>query len=159
MKTSFIALLLFLPLCQVSAQQERKPPEQRKPDVQATPQTIPQQEVQRSDEDVVRITTNLVQVDAVVTENNGKTVTDLRPDEIEIREDGRPQKVTHFSYISADSPLPSESSKSATVDKNAPPLPPVRIRPEEVRRTIALVVDDLGLSFESTYYVRTALKR
>jgi VWFA-related protein len=30
---------------------------------------------------------------------------------------------------------------------------------EDVRRTIALVVDDLGLSFESTYYVRRALKK
>jgi VWFA-related protein len=35
----------------------------------------------------------------------------------------------------------------------------VRLKPEEVRRTVALVVDDLGLSFESTYFVRRALKK
>src|SRR5207302_7509071 len=29
----------------------------------------------------------------------------------------------------------------------------------QVRRTIAVVVDDLGLSFESAYYVRRALKK
>src|SRR5205807_4155279 len=46
-----------------------------------------------------------------------------------------------------------------TTDKNVPPVPPNRLRPEDIRRTIALVVDDLGLSFESTYYVRHALKR
>ncbi len=33
------------------------------------------------------------------------------------------------------------------------------LKPENVRRTIALVVDDLTLSFESTYYVRRALKK
>src|SRR5918912_27660 len=41
----------------------------------------------------------------------------------------------------------------------AMPVPPVRLRPEQVRRTIALVVDDLGLSFESTAFVRQALKK
>src|SRR5205085_8129921 len=36
---------------------------------------------------------------------------------------------------------------------------PTPVKPEQVRRTIALVVDDLTLSFESTYYVRRALKK
>ena len=35
----------------------------------------------------------------------------------------------------------------------------MRLRPEQVRRTIALVVDDLQLSFESTAYVRRMLKK
>src|SRR5207253_1268482 len=39
------------------------------------------------------------------------------------------------------------------------PLPPSTLKPEAVRRTIALLVDDLTLSFESTYYVRRALKK
>src|SRR3989442_1704303 len=33
------------------------------------------------------------------------------------------------------------------------------VSPEQVRRSIALVVDDLGLSFESVYYVRNAIKK
>jgi hypothetical protein len=33
------------------------------------------------------------------------------------------------------------------------------LKPEDVRRTIAVVVDDLGLSWESTSYVRRALKK
>src|SRR6201999_861396 len=44
-------------------------------------------------------------------------------------------------------------------DKNAPPAPPVRLRPDQVQRTMALVVDDLGLSFESAVLVRRALKK
>jgi len=113
------------------------------------------------DADVVRITTNLVQVDAVVTDKNGKVVTDLKPNEVEIYEDGHKQKITNFSYYVADSnPTARDEKQVATKpDKNTPFIPPTVLKLEDVRRTIALVVDDLGLSFESTYYVRQALKK
>jgi VWFA-related protein len=39
------------------------------------------------------------------------------------------------------------------------PIPPVQLKPEQVKRTIALIVDDLGLSFESMVRVRLSLKR
>jgi VWFA-related protein len=134
-----------------------------------SPQPVPAQErstqtPRREEDEVVRITTNLVQVDAVVTEN-GKPVTDLKPEEVQIFEDGRAQKVTHFSYVFAET-APSitrasapSSARPATVGRDAPVGPVARLRPEDVRRTIALVVDDLGLSFQSTYYVRRALKK
>jgi len=125
----------------------------------ATQQPIPPPQKLEA-EDVVRITTNLVQVDAVVTDKNGKVVTDLKPEEIKIYEDGRQQKITNFSYnLSETSETPARPAKPGTVDKNAPLVPPTRLKPEDIRRTIAIVVDDLGLSFESTYYVRRALKK
>src|SRR5678816_3816598 len=118
----------------------------------------PQQSPRSNDDEVVRITTNLVQVDAVVTDKNGKLITDLRPDEVQIFEDGHQQKITNFSIVN-----PEASSApllpSAPLDENAPPLPPTKLHPEDVRRTIALVIDDLGLSFRSTYDVRNALKK
>ena len=52
-----------------------------------------------ADDDVVRITTSLVQVDALVVDKKARQVTDLRPDEFEILEDGRPQKITNFLMI------------------------------------------------------------
>jgi len=126
------------------------------PPVQPSPQEIQKPE---SDE-VVRITTNLVQVDAVVTDKNGKVVTDLKPEEIKILEDGKQQKITNFSYNVTETPGPlARTEKRAAVDKNAPPVPTTRLRAEEIRRTIAIVVDDLGLSFVSTNYVRRALKK
>ena len=121
------------------------------------PQTSPAQKPEEVD--VVRITTNLVQVDAVVSDKNGKVVTDLKPEDVQIFEDGRQQKITHFTYYVAESPPVEKPTKPVALDKNAPPVPPNRLRPEDIRRTIALVVDDLGLSFESTYYVRRALKK
>jgi VWFA-related protein len=123
--------------------------------------SLPTQERPQQPEadDVVRITTNLVQVDAVITDKDGKLVTDLKPEEVEIYENGREQKITNFSFNLSEVPLSSRDSKSTEVPKNAPPVPPSRVRAEDIRRTIALVVDDLGLSFESTYYVRRALKK
>src|SRR5438132_5599240 len=150
-----LALLLVSQLAMSSMAQQATPPPAWPPSGQQQPAPGPQQE-----EEVVRITTNLVQVDAVVTDRSGKPVTDLKPEELQILEDGKPQKITNFSFVTAESRTTAAPiGKSVLDDKNAPPVPPVRLRPEQVRRTMALVVDDLGLSFESTYYVRRALKK
>ncbi|HEV8135802.1 MAG TPA: VWA domain-containing protein [Pyrinomonadaceae bacterium] len=153
MRKLVIALLVGLPCVAVSFSQQPipsppAPPQQSKPDSQKpTPEDL----------DVVKITTNLVQIDAVITDKKGQRITDLRPDEIEMLEDGKSQKLTNFSYVTLD-PRRGEV-RPQPLDKNAPPAPPVKLRPEQVRRTIALVVDDLGLSFESAYYVRNSLKK
>src|SRR5438105_3597085 len=126
---------------------------------QQTTQQSKQQPQKAEDAEVVRITTNLVQVDAVVTDKSGKVVTDLKPEEIQIFEDGKQKKVTHFTYIPNELPEATQPVKPTAADKNAPPVPPARLKREDIRRTIALVVDDLGLSFESTYFVRRTLKK
>ena len=110
-----------------------------------------------SDGDVVRITTNLVQIDAVITDKNGKPVIDFKPEELQLFENNRSQKITHFSYIAAGTT--GGPSKPTLSDNRITGVPPDRLRPEDVRRTIALVVDDLGLSFQSTHFVRRALKQ
>jgi VWFA-related protein len=149
-------ILLFVLLLSLasSAQQTESP----KPQPTPSPESEPQQPARSNDDEVVRITTNLVQVDAVITDKNGNLITDLRPDEVQIFEDGHQQKITNFSFVNPEAattrPLPS-----APPDKTAPALPPPKLHPEDVRRTIALVVDDLGLSFRSTYDVRNALKK
>lgn len=119
----------------------------------AKPQPTP---TPATDNDVVKITTNLIQVDVTVVDSKGKPVTDLKPEEIEIYENGEKQKITNFSFISS---VRERVEKPAATDKNAPPVPPTTVRAENVRRTIALVVDDLSLSFESAYYTRRALKK
>jgi VWFA-related protein len=116
------------------------------------------QRQKRPDGDVVRITTSLVQVDAVITDKSGKPITDLKPEELQLFEDNRSQKITHFSYITADTTAAPPPSKPIVRDNKMQGVPPDRLRPEDVRRTIALVVDDLGLSFQSTHFVRRALK-
>jgi VWFA-related protein len=156
MKKPFLAFTLALQLSFSALAQQPTPSPSANPGAGPQKPEVPPPAARSSDDDVVRITTNLVQVDAVVTDSKGKPVTDLRPEEVEISEDGRQQKITNFSFVSLNA---VEGPENTPVDKNSPPSPPVRLRPEQVRRTIALVVDDLGLSFESIAEVRQALKK
>jgi len=128
---------------------------------QPTPPPPPiQQSIQKPDEDdVVRISTNLVQVDAVITDNHGKLVTDLKPQELEIFEDGHKQKITNFSFTLSETAPAQPAAKPVAAARNAPPVPSGILRREDIKRTIAIVVDDLGLSFESMFFVRRALKK
>jgi VWFA-related protein len=108
--------------------------------------------------EVVKISTNLIQLDVSVTDSKGKPISDLRPDEIEIYENGKKQKITNLSFVSAVRQV-TEAPKKKDVPKIDIPIPTTEIRPENVRRTVALIVDDLTLSFGSAYYTRTALKK
>jgi VWFA-related protein len=111
------------------------------------------------DRDVVKISTALVQIDVTVTDREGKIVKDLKPGDFEIFENGEKQEISNFSFVSASSELVPANTKQTAKDRISTPLLNVPLKPENVRRTIALVVDDLTLSFESTYYVRRALKK
>ncbi|MEK7724739.1 MAG: VWA domain-containing protein, partial [Acidobacteriota bacterium] len=124
-----------------------------------TPTATPSPKPVSNDEDVVKISTTLIQIDVTVTDKSGKIVTDLKPEEFEVYENGEKQPITNFSFISSVSE--AKPSPTPKPDKNTvtAPIPSFQLRPEQVRRTVALVVDDLGLSFESIYYVRRALKK
>jgi VWFA-related protein len=111
---------------------------------------------QTDDNDVVKISTNLIQVDVTITDKKGKPIRDLRRDEIEIYENGEKQQITNFSFISGVAPV---AEKPKAIDKFALPVPLSTLRPEQIRRTIALVVDDLSLSFESAHHTRRALRK
>jgi VWFA-related protein len=118
---------------------------------------------QTQSDDVVRITVNLVQIDAVVTKN-GKSIKDLKAADFEIFEDGRRQEITSFAYVSnvtnnaraeAEPGTTSSKDPNAPANPNPPPPPPTEI----ARRRIALVVDDYGLSAQSMADVRRQLRK
>lgn len=110
--------------------------------------------------DIVKITTSLIQIDVTVTDRNGKIITDLKPEDFEVYENKQKQEITNFSFISAVPVAPAEATaKPAKRDPAAVPIPPVAIKSDQVRRTISLVVDDLGLSFESMHFVKRSLKK
>ena len=83
----------------------------------------------------------------------------LPAEDFEDYENGQKQKISNFSFISAVKASTEAAAKPAVAAKDAIPVPSAKLRPEQIRRTIALVVDDLSLSFESTYQVRRALKK
>src|SRR6185436_4490857 len=147
-RDTFLAVLLSTQLISSGFAQQPKTS-----NVGTPPPAQVQQSTQKPDEeDVVRITTNLVQVDAVITDNHGKLVTDLKPEEVQIFEDGRKQKINNFSFNLSETAPKQLATKPPSGDKTAPApaLPPATLRREDIKRTIAIVIDDLGLSFQST---------
>jgi VWFA-related protein len=127
-----LAISLLTP---IAAQQQQQPPKQQG--------------------DVVRTTTNLVNIDVVVTDKAGKQVTDLKQEDFEVSEDGKKRQVTHFSYMAAGSASATQTEEAAKTE----PVQPAPLKREQVRRTVALVIDDLGLSFESFDFARKALAK
>jgi hypothetical protein len=52
-----------------------------------------------SENPVFRVTTTLIQVDAVVTDSKGRQIIDLSADDFEILADGHPQPIIYFNYV------------------------------------------------------------
>src|ERR1041385_8640771 len=112
---------IFLPALAQTQTQTAKPAASQQPQKPADDQ-----------DEVVKITTNLVQVDAVVTKD-GKLVTNLTANDFEIYEDGKQQTITSFAYISN---IPNTTP--VVHDKNQPDgPPPARINPNDPHRTLA----------------------
>ncbi len=112
---------------------------------------------------VFHIGVDAVRIDAVVTDKDGRIITDLTADDFELKDDGRPQTVTLATFVpvasgpataaAADASRPARGdAPSASPVPAAPPLPG-----KEMPRSIVVLVDDLGMSFESVYHARKAL--
>jgi VWFA-related protein len=117
---------------------------------------------QQDDSTVVKISTDLIQIDVTVTDKNGKVVTNLRPEDFEIFENGERQSVSGFSFV-------SKTTGSATVVTSSNPnrrgadvpvvVPAKPLTASAVRRTLAIIVDDIQLSFTSINQTRKALRK
>ena len=129
----------------------------------AKPQPLLKQEEQEP-EQVFRINTKLVQIDVVITGKGNAHVDDLKEEDFELSVDGKKQSLSYFRLVKipVNTTATEEKPKKNTLATTA--LPPTTgainvVAPEQVHRTVAFVVDDLGMSFESTHYAREALKK
>jgi VWFA-related protein len=104
---------------------------------------------------LVRMNVDLVQFDVVVTDAQGRHVTDLKPEEFQVSENGNPQPITNFSFIPGNRTITAVERAAAPESS----LALARIRPEQITRTIVVLVDDLGLTDQSLMSVRPALER
>jgi VWFA-related protein len=101
-----------------------------------------------------QVEVNYVDVDAIVTDQNGNFVSGLTQDDFEVFEDGTPQKIEMFSYVE----VPSERAEtfaalgrrvSADVRSNARPFD---------GRVYVIVLDDLDISPIRGGLVRSAAR-
>ena len=112
---------------------------------------------------VIRVSVDLVQVDATVTDADGRHVTDLQASDFEVLEDGQTQRITHFSFVPAGRlPVGSKTVAPRLGERpavNAPtptqPLP----KAGDVARSVVLMADDLGISFGDMPRIKSAMRK
>jgi VWFA-related protein len=100
---------------------------------------------------VIRATTRMVSVDAVVTDRDGHPVTDLTKNDFTVIEDGRSQTIATFS---------ASSLPSTTRGRGLPPLLPAHVttnRPEVIEgddRIAVLLLDGLNTPPQGQQYLK-----
>lgn len=141
--------LLLLPLscCLVAATAVRA--QQPTP----TPSTPPAAQ----SEEVLRISTELIQTDVSVFDKQGKFVDNLRAEQFELRVDGKPQPLSFFERVTAGSV--SEDAQLAAARGVGRPGGQAAPVPVDRGRVVAFFVDDLHLSAGSLVRARNTLLR
>ena len=117
----------------------------------------PQKPQEVAPDDVIRITTNLVQTDAVITDKNDEIINDLKLEDFELYDNGKKQDVKFMEYVGLDT--------GKRVEGNAPPLPKgvdvelpsTGVTGANLKRVIGFVVDDLTIPTEELSRVRDLL--
>lgn len=105
-----------------------------------------------------RVNIDLVTTDAIVRDNKGQFIADLKKDEFEIFEDGVEQQVVSFRLIHG-------GREYNMVNPPPPPqpegiiLPPPRPTNDAAGRIFLIFVDDLHLDFRNTGRIRDLFKR
>jgi len=109
---------------------------------------------QTLEEPTIRVTVTNVLLDVTVTGRNQQPLTGLGAADFQVFQDGRPRPVLSATLVT----LPRRAGggrPTAPETPSEPAIAPVR----RTDRTIALVVDDLGLSLQSMHAVRESIRR
>jgi VWFA-related protein len=116
-----------------------------------------EKEQKKQDEPLLRIETELVQIDLVVTDKGGKLVRDLKREDFELYEDGKKQEITHFAIGTSAQParwLAFEKKKPE--EKSAPATTPVEV---QAGRYIVIAVDDFHIEPANLINAKRTLQR
>lgn len=132
MHKSPITIIITLLLLVSAAQAQQKKP---------SPSPTPKLPIDT--DDVVRISTELVQTDVMVFDKQGKFVNDLKPEDFELLIDGQKQPISFFETVIAGGRSERAALRAAR-DKKPPP-PVTESDTAERGRTILFFVNDLQL--------------
>ena len=102
-----------------------------------------------------QVEVNYVDVDVVVTDDQGKFVTGLTRDDFSVFEDGKPQKIDTFSLVE----IPVEKSDEVVVEGRTIPADTRTNREPFAGRVYVIVLDDLDVSALRSTPVRDAARR
>jgi len=121
-----------------------------------TPSNPPKPPQEVVPEDIVRITTNLVQTDVVVTDKNDQIIPDLKLEDFELSDNGKKQDVKFMEFVSVDTGRRSEGSRPSSIPNYVEQTRP-GLSVRDLKRVIAFVIDDLTLQFQDLPAVRKML--
>jgi VWFA-related protein len=108
--------------------------------------------------DVVRVTTTLVQTDAMVFDKQGSFVDGLAREQFVLKVDGKPRDISFFERVVAGSR--NEEAQLAAARGNTGNRPGgTGVVPLDRGRTVFFFVDDMHLSIGSMKYTRDLLER
>jgi VWFA-related protein len=82
-----------------------------------------------------RISVNLVQVDALVTDDKGNRISNLTPADFHVTENGKQQTIVNVAWIDTSAPRAARATVAG-----APPA----MQKEQIRRSMVLMFDDSG---------------
>lgn len=105
-------------------------------------------------EDVIRITTALVQTDVVVTDKNDQVIPDLKLDDFELYENGKKQSIKFMEYVGVETGRRTEGNRPPGVPTGDFAREPAA---RDLKRVFAFVIDDLTVPFPALVYIRQAL--
>ncbi len=103
-----------------------------------------------SNQDVIKISAELVQVDVVVTDKSNKPVSGLQRGDFELYDNGKLQNITTFAF---------EDSKTRRIEEDTEQARalPKAITVSELRRAMVFVVDTLHMNPEDVYHTQKML--
>ncbi|MGH9752286.1 MAG: VWA domain-containing protein [Blastocatellia bacterium] len=170
MPNRFFSLLIIVALCLNYPQSNRQLPEQptgslSDSGLNIAPDSVQSQtgqnratQDQNNQDQAIRVKTELINLRAVVTDKRGQPITDLRKEDFELMENGKPQEVSFFSLVKI--PGRGETSHSENPRATTTNVPADVTRVDETpARTVVLYVDTLHLSPQSLLGVKQSLRK
>jgi len=107
-----------------------------------------------ADDDLIKVTSNLVNLDVIVKDKKGKAITDLKPEDFTVFENGVPQKIEFF-----DSTLTSGSEAGQPTNAAVSTQPKPQIPTGFPRNIIALVLDGQSTELANLKHVREGMMK
>lgn len=104
------------------------------------------------DQDVIKVTSNLVSLDVIVKDKKGKPITDLRAEDFTISENGVQQKIEHFDSTLSGPGMTGQSTDAVASTEQKPKSPT-----GFPRNIIVLVLDGQSTELGNLKHVREGM--
>ncbi len=112
-----------------------------------------QKQTKRDDQDIVKVTSNLVSLDVIVKDKKGRPITDLKAEDFTVTENGVPQKIEFFDSTLTTATEVTQSTNAGGSTETKPPPTPNGFP----RNIIALVLDGQSTELANLKHVREGI--